>query len=275
MSNSETVPNEPTPGKLLADARARAGLTQEQVATELKIQLKKIQALEDDNYHMLFSEVFARGYLRSCARLLGIDGEELVRLYAQVHGGQEAELPVNESLNLTLKSASPWPRRLLLVAIIIAVWAVSWWFFAERESAPEEVSAAAVEETPAMPREPAGVLEARLSPETVDSTTRTDDSAEEAVDQPVATPSEQENTLDTLELAFEQESWLEVQDAKGDALAAELQLAGSRLRLVGEAPFTVKLGNYAQGVSAWVNDEEQAMPDRASTAVATFELGTD
>jgi len=50
-------------------------------------------------------------------------------------------------------------------------------------------------------------------------------------------------TLDEISFSFKGESWLEVSDSRGDVLATELQPAGSYLKLVGRAPFDVKLGN--------------------------------
>jgi cytoskeleton protein RodZ len=50
-------------------------------------------------------------------------------------------------------------------------------------------------------------------------------------------------TLDEIKFNFRDESWLEVSDSRGDVLATELQAAGSKLTLVGKAPFDVKLGN--------------------------------
>ncbi|RYZ95109.1 MAG: helix-turn-helix domain-containing protein, partial [Moraxellaceae bacterium] len=50
-------------------------------------------------------------------------------------------------------------------------------------------------------------------------------------------------SLDELSFSFRGESWLEVSDSRGDVLATELEPAGSNIKLVGMAPFDVKLGN--------------------------------
>jgi cytoskeleton protein RodZ len=54
---------------------------------------------------------------------------------------------------------------------------------------------------------------------------------------------EKRTTLDEISFSFRGESWLEVSDSRGDVLATELRAAGSNIRLVGRAPFDVKLGN--------------------------------
>ncbi len=277
MSDTPTTTDTPTPGQRLLEARQRAGLSQEQVAQELKIQLKKIQALEEDNYHQMFSEVFARGYLRSCAKLLHLDGEELVRLYDQHYASDaEAELPAHESLDMPFKTSSPWPARVLLVGIILLAWVLAYWYFTPPEGSPDASAGTAITEqnSRALPEEPSTLLVENAALSSSAASLPTDEDAAESVAEEVS--SEQPAShLDTLELAFAEECWLEVLDARGDALAAELQLPGSRLTLSGEAPFTVKLGNHAQGVSAWVNGEPQDLPARADTAVATFQLDAD
>ncbi len=55
--------------------------------------------------------------------------------------------------------------------------------------------------------------------------------------------SSKKTSLDEISFAFRAESWLEVSDSRGDVLATELEAAGSRIKLVGVAPFDVKLGN--------------------------------
>jgi len=56
-------------------------------------------------------------------------------------------------------------------------------------------------------------------------------------------PTKKSNALDTIVFNFRAECWLEVSDSRGDVLATELQAAGSKMTLVGKAPFDVKLGN--------------------------------
>lgn len=275
-----------TPGQQLVEARQRAGLTQQQVAEELKVQLKKLQALEEDNYHLLFSEVFTRGYLRSYAKLLQLDAEALVRLYDAHYARENDPLPpAHHSLDLSFKSSSPWPRWVLLVLVIILLWALAYWYFSTPEDVVPEttqaqpspaaallVSEPATSEIPEIPE-----VSERQKSSSSDPDNRVAETEELAQDESaeVAAGISPANTLDTLELSFTQECWLEVLDARGDALAAELQQPGSRLTLTGEAPFAVKLGNYAQGVSAWVNGTLQTLPVRADTAVTTFQFNAD
>jgi cytoskeleton protein RodZ len=67
-------------GARLKQARQAAGLTLEDVSARLKMPLRIVRSLESDDWSELGAPVFARGQLRSYARLLGVDIEpELTR----------------------------------------------------------------------------------------------------------------------------------------------------------------------------------------------------
>ena len=70
-----------------------------------------------------------------------------------------------------------------------------------------------------------------------------------------STASSKKTSLDELSFSFRGESWLEVSDSRGDVLATELEPAGSKIKLVGMAPFDVKLGN-APAVDVQLNGKK-------------------
>jgi len=59
-------------GARLRKAREAAGLTQADVAARLKMPVRVIQSLEDEDWDRLGAPVFVRGQLRSYSRLLGL-----------------------------------------------------------------------------------------------------------------------------------------------------------------------------------------------------------
>jgi cytoskeleton protein RodZ len=78
--------------------------------------------------------------------------------------------------------------------------------------------------------------------------------------------------LDELNFSFREESWLEVSDSRGDVLATELQPAGSKLKLVGLAPFDVKIGN-APAVDISLNGKKMDVIPLMGTNVLTLKIG--
>jgi len=68
-------------GQRLREARERIGYSREAVATELRLHLRMITALEEDNHGSLPPPTFVAGYIRAYAKLLDLPAEELVALY--------------------------------------------------------------------------------------------------------------------------------------------------------------------------------------------------
>ncbi len=75
------------------------------------------------------------------------------------------------------------------------------------------------------------------------------DEIEEPVTEPVA--------VDTMTMTFSDDCWVEVSDATGNELFAQLQQAGDNLHLSGQAPFKIMLGN-ARAVTLLVNGQLQS-----------------
>jgi cytoskeleton protein RodZ len=71
------------PGAQLAAYRQERGLTIEQVASQLNLAPRQIQALENDNYAALPGLVIARGFVRTYAKLLKVDAAPLVAMVAE------------------------------------------------------------------------------------------------------------------------------------------------------------------------------------------------
>jgi len=67
-----------TPGAFLAAKRGERGLTLQQASSATRIRLEHLRALEADEPELLPAPVYARGYVRTYARYLGLDEESLV-----------------------------------------------------------------------------------------------------------------------------------------------------------------------------------------------------
>src|SRR5260370_18905735 len=67
-----------TVGGFLAAKRGERGLSLQQAAAATHIRLEHLRALEADEPELLPAPVYARGYLRTYARYLGLDEESLV-----------------------------------------------------------------------------------------------------------------------------------------------------------------------------------------------------
>ena len=79
---------EPAPstglGAVLRNKREKKGLTLDQVASITKLRVKIVEALENETWGDLPPPVFVRGFIRSYAKVLGLDGTELLHLHERV-----------------------------------------------------------------------------------------------------------------------------------------------------------------------------------------------
>ena len=82
-------------GNSLREARARQGLEFPQVELATKIRAKYLRALEDEAFEILPSETYVKGFLRSYAEFLGLDGQLYVDEYNSRYGTERllAEAP--------------------------------------------------------------------------------------------------------------------------------------------------------------------------------------
>src|SRR6266852_2410641 len=66
-------------GEALAAKRGERGLSIDQVAASTRISAEDLKALEADDFERFAAPVYAKGYLLTYARYLGLDADELVR----------------------------------------------------------------------------------------------------------------------------------------------------------------------------------------------------
>src|SRR4026208_1475512 len=62
-------------GNSLREARLRQGFDLARVEDDTKIRAKYLQALEDERFEVLPSETYVKGFLRTYAEYLGLDGQ--------------------------------------------------------------------------------------------------------------------------------------------------------------------------------------------------------
>jgi hypothetical protein len=96
-------------GEALAGARRQADLTVTEVSERTRIRETIIRAIEDDDYSVCGGDFYARGHIRSIAKVVGTDPELLIRDYDAVHRAPGALSTV--SLEELLASAAEAPQR--------------------------------------------------------------------------------------------------------------------------------------------------------------------
>src|SRR5262245_61735776 len=73
-------------GEFFRQVRETKGLTIDEVASKTRIRTDFVKALEDGNFAKLPDQVFARGFVRSYARSLGLDEDDAIHRFSQSAG---------------------------------------------------------------------------------------------------------------------------------------------------------------------------------------------
>ncbi|RZS86932.1 uncharacterized protein DUF4115 [Motilibacter rhizosphaerae] len=89
-----------TVGSDLAAARQAAGLSLEEVADKSRIRRSVLAAVERDDFSLCGGDAYARGHLRTLARIVGTDGDALVASYDREVARPEPALLPSEKIDL-------------------------------------------------------------------------------------------------------------------------------------------------------------------------------
>ena len=128
LDDFEVEPAEdPVIGPELAAARTRLGLTVDQLADRTRIRPHVIEAVEVDDFEPCGGDFYARGHLRTLARVLGIDVAPLLASYAERYAHApinprrvfEAELATGA--NGSIRGTRGGPNWSVLVAVVMAL----------------------------------------------------------------------------------------------------------------------------------------------------------
>lgn len=118
-------------GMLLAEREAR-GLTIHQVASELHVNDRLLESLENDRYDNLGAPIFVKGHLRNYARLLGLDPAEVITAYEHQTNAEPPELVSRQGEGTPMETATSgaWFAAFswFLVAVLLFA-TIGWWYY--------------------------------------------------------------------------------------------------------------------------------------------------
>ena len=263
-------------GARLRLAREKLGLTTKDVAAQMHLDHRHIEAMEREDFNYIAAPVFVRGYLRNYARLLNLPADRIVQQYEGLAGVSPPPLkgfpigdatPAGEADNTVC-----W----ISYGIVFgsAILAVVWWMtegsfkFKENDGVASLTAQATLQEPhplenqatttllPATP--PAPVAEASPAPQpSINATPADSVSPVAAAAPPNSTAIQQALVQQTgpaadsatpsahaLSLSFGADSWVEITDGKGKRLFYDLAKRGSQRSFQDVAPpLQILLGN--------------------------------
>ncbi|AXB30592.1 cytoskeleton protein RodZ [Vibrio campbellii] len=147
--NTNEVPLSMEAGTLLKNKRESLGMTQKHVADRLRLRVSVIEDIENNRFEEQQVTTFTRGYLRSYAKLVGLDEKIVLAALEQtseVHvKPQETEM---QSFSRKTKHEKHNSRIMLLTwAIFIVITGISgaWWWQNQQENSLAQLSAETAE----------------------------------------------------------------------------------------------------------------------------------
>ena len=124
-------------GEFFKQVRETKGLTIDEVAAKTRIRTDFVKALEDGNFAKLPDQVFARGFVRSYARSLGLDEEDAIHRFVQSAGAFYDKQIERERLKLRQAEEErkrQSNRKAVAVAIGIAIFTLIFLLSREQSS---------------------------------------------------------------------------------------------------------------------------------------------
>jgi cytoskeletal protein RodZ len=270
-------------GDYFKQAREKKGLSLEHIVSQTRIQEYHLQALESEDFANLPAKVFTKGFVRSYAKVLGLDEDEALQYFLEASGTfYEQHQPEQSHVNVLLE-ADPrqkinWTLALSII-VVIAIGVVWYGFPQQQESqivvSEPEVSAPiepieAIEkpiplqsdsqehgplipiETAPIPPSPSALEAAQPTPEPIPT------APADPIPPTPPTPLADSSRVDDahiLEIEASQLTWVVVQSDEQTPNEALLQ-PGQRVTWKAQKQFLLTLGNAA-GVVVRLNGESR------------------
>jgi len=270
------------PGQMLREARTKLLLSKEDIANKLNFKAAVVADIEQDIFNQQLPATFNRGYLRSYAKLVNVDTDEVLSAYDMLDIAEVQRSEMQSFSNLTEKQAEHsrlmW-LSYLIVAILFGLM-VLWWLQAPETVVAEEVKPI-VEEVAATPdnynrstvdanrqvsqlTEPVKqtvannqvALPTTVFPQETQSAVETtpETNVEEGDLEAQVGSSVQSATVDvdeeisqvlvvsTAVFTFSGDCWVNIYDATGERVAWGVKKSGYVMTVSGKAPLKVTLG---------------------------------
>ena len=310
MAEPEYQESLPSVGDTLKSLREQKNFGIADIANNLHLDIRVIEALEQDNYEKLPDPIYVRGYIRNYSKFVDGDANALVALYDKKEVAREPEIiPEIKHSSQTNTSDKPVKAFTYLLTLVLVILLIAWWqdnFVVRKprqvpltdvnetaipDALPEVLPlqderglnsietpliAAGLEKTdPELPIQPSYIDQAENDASTVDETIPT------ANGSGVDADNEQTNSKftsegsgpDTINLRLTADSWIEIVDANNNKVFFNLGRRGDTYELHGTAPFSVLLG-FPQGVNVEFNDSffDPALYSYSRSGIARFTL---
>lgn len=256
------------PGARLMAERLAQSLSLGDIARQLKLSVRQVEALERDDHDAFAGMVFVRGFLRNYAKLLQLDPEPLLALTRAPSPAVQPPVVTPAQTRHTSTARLTLPGRGWVLAVLVLIVLVVAAIFENRrsqapaparplppaplaaspqhaESPPATATVPAAAPAPATlppaaePQGPSPAAPAAASaPATASATAVGGTPSQLAPTAHMAAAAEQQ-----LKLVFEGPAWVEVKDSSGAVIFSQLNDLGAERTVKGRPPLALVIGN--------------------------------
>jgi len=268
-------------GATLREKRIAMGLTVADVAAQIRLAPRQIEALEADDLVHLPELPFVRGFVRSYAKLLHLDDQPLLATLPDPHVVAERIEPQSVEVPFNIQQLSTRQNQLWLyasagIALLVGIFAL-WHYNSPKVEKPAiaPVTQSSImlpvlqEVVSAVPASDVMAVATTVAPVQVDESPVVVAPAAKPTVAPVLKPatslvspsaspqpavvaqstatsvdkSVAQQTPTRLRIVFAAQSWTEVKDATGRLMSSKMNESGTELNLNGRAPYELIIGN--------------------------------
>ena len=266
--NPDPVESVLSTGQMLAAARMEYGLSVEDVAIRLRLGVRQIRALEEDDASALPDAMFVRGFIRNYAKLIGRDAEPFLEAYRGPKPAADNQVISLRSANIPIikggkKLWLPYAIASGMIAVGLGLWTIYMDYMPHDKPAAVAEKSIVAKPAPVVAPEP----EAPVPPPVL----ATELSAKEVPAPVPAAASAPAPVTAKLSISFAEHSWVSVTDHDGHEIFNKNQAAGTQADVEGQPPFNIVVGNVS-GVRLSFNDKPVDLANYAKGNVARFTL---
>lgn len=266
LEQAEQQENIQSAGEILRLTREAQGLSVEDVSAELRLSVRQVQALENNDQDALPDAMITRGFIRNYGRLLKLDTEMLIEAYhAYLHVNSPKAISIPSANILIPGQDKPQWHLYTVVSGLIVFLVLAWVVYMDYVPKVPDATAIATME-PGLAAEPMTIESGGYEPpvsvnlpdasiesqQTVDSQQSSDPQAEVASvaestmeSAPAATEVAALTPAGAVSVTFRanEETWVNVTDGKNQAIFDRILVLGSEETVRGIPPLQVVVGN--------------------------------
>ncbi len=245
-------------GERFRAAREARGLSLSDVAEQIRIRSVYLAAIEDEKWSAIGAPVYVRGFLRTYARFLNLDTDEIVAAFNASSGtapapsaaDREQATPVHYAADANVRSRNLSP--LIWILSLVAVGLIALIFYNEftggRPAVPAPAASTEVASAPSGPASPSPAASASPSP--TESASPSPEASPDASMSPGASASPLVAGAQSVELTFTAPSWVRV--TVDGSVSMEGTFPAGTARLFHGKTAVLRIGN-AGGVEVTVD----------------------